>query len=96
MEIIQSLQQNSSSWLFFVKASFAIAVSAMGMGIFFLPTDLWVKGYMSMGTLFVIGSTFTLAKTLRDEFEGKKLINKIQDAKTEKMLREYDADTGSL
>lgn len=96
MEIIQSLQQNSSSWLFFVKASFAIAVSAVGMGIFFLPTDLWVKGYMAMGTLFVVGSTFTLAKTLRDEFEGKKLINKIQDAKTEKMLREYDTDTGSL
>ncbi len=96
MELIQSLQQNSSSWLFFVKASFVIAVFAMGIGIFFLPTDLWVKGYMAMGTLFVIGSTFTLAKTLRDEFEGKKLINKIQDAKTEKMLREYDTDTSAL
>jgi hypothetical protein len=96
MELIQSLQQNSSSWLFFVKTSFAIAVFAMGIGIFFLPTDLWVKGYMAMGTLFVIGSTFTLAKTLRDEFEGKKLVNKIQDAKTEKMLREYDTDTSAL
>jgi hypothetical protein len=49
-----------------------------------------------MGTLFLVGSTFTLAKTLRDEFEATKLINKIHEAKTEKILREYTSDTGAL
>lgn len=96
METIQTTQLNSSSWMFFVKASFAISLLAMAIGIFFLPTDLWVKGYLAMGTIFLVGSTFTLSKTLRDEFEANKLINKIHDAKTEKMLREYTADVSPL
>jgi hypothetical protein len=44
----------------------------------------------------VVGSTFTLAKTVRDEFEAKKLINRIQEAKTERMLKDYDADPAGL
>lgn len=89
---IQSSQLNSPSWLVFVKTCFVSSVAAMGLGIFFMPADLWVKGYMAMGTLFIVGSTFTLAKTVRDEFEAKKLINRIQDVKTERMLKDYDAD----
>jgi hypothetical protein len=93
---IQAFQLNSPSWLVFVKTCFVASVAATGLGIFFLPADLWVKGYMAMGTLFVVGSTFTLAKTVRDEFEAKKLINRIQEAKTERMLKDYDADPAGL
>jgi hypothetical protein len=93
---IQSSQLNSPSWLFFVRLCFVASASALGLGIFFMPTDLWVKGYMAMGTLFVVGSTFTFAKTVRDEFEAKKLINRIQDAKTERMLKDYDTDPDGL
>jgi len=85
------IQRDSSSWVFFVKFSFFISIIAMSIGIFFLPTDFWIKGYMAMGLLFVIGSTFTLAKTLRDEHEAMKLINQIQGVKTEKILKEYDS-----
>ncbi|MEZ5581945.1 MAG: hypothetical protein R3F37_03430 [Candidatus Competibacteraceae bacterium] len=55
----------------------------------------WVV-YGAMGTLFVVGSTFTFAKTVRDEFEAKKLINRIQDAKTERMLKDHDTDPDGL
>ena len=84
------IQRDSSSWVFFVKFSFVISLLSMGIGVFFLPVDFWIKGYMGMGLLFVIGSTFTLAKTLRDEHEAMKLINQIQGVKTEKILKEYD------
>lgn len=85
-----TLNQNSEGWLFFVKVSFALSVIAMGIGIFFLPTPIWVKGYMAMGTLFTIGSTFTLSKTIRDEFEARKIIHRLSEAKTEKMLKDFE------
>jgi hypothetical protein len=40
--------------------------------------------------LFTIGSTFSLAKAIRDEHEAKKLINKIEQARTEKILKELN------
>lgn len=86
------IQRNSAAWLFYVKVSFALAVTAMLTGIYFLPAAWWVKGYMSMGLLFTVGTSITLAKTLRDDHEATKLINRISEAKTEKMLRTYDGD----
>lgn len=84
-----TIQRHSSGWLFYVKASFAISLGLMIVGIVWLPTDLWIKGYLVMGSLFVVGSTITLAKTLRDDHEARRLINRISDAKTERLLKEY-------
>ncbi len=83
------VQPDSEGWRFYAKASFFLAVVANSIGIWHLPTDYWVKGYVSMGLLFAIGAAFTLAKTLRDEHETKKLLNRISEAKTEKLLKEH-------
>ncbi|MEM8752509.1 MAG: YiaA/YiaB family inner membrane protein, partial [Pseudomonadota bacterium] len=48
------------------------------------------KGFLTMGTLFLTGSTFTLAKTIRDEHEAQLLHNRIDEARTEKLLREVE------
>jgi len=80
---------DSPSWIFFVKVSFAVALGGMVFGISVMPVEIWVRGYMILGTLFLVGSTFTLAKTMRDEFEGAKLINQIAQARAEKLLHEY-------
>ncbi len=89
------IQRDSAAWIFFVKLSFVISVLALALGIYFIPAELWVKGYMAMGSLFVIGSSITLSKTLRDEHEARKLINKISEAKTERILKTYDTDEKS-
>lgn len=86
----QGIQQDSSSWIFFVKACFFIAIASLVAGIVFMPVDWWIKGYLAMGTLFTVGSTFSLSKTLRDQHEAQKLIHKISNAKTEKMLKEFE------
>jgi hypothetical protein len=83
------IQKDSASWVFFVKISFVIAALSMIAGIWFLPTEPWIKGYMAIGLFFVIGSSITLTKTMRDEHEANKLIKKIDNAKTEKILKEY-------
>lgn len=87
---METVQKDSAAWQLFVWVNFMAAVMATGFGVLFLPIDFWFKGYMAMGLLFTIGSTFSLAKSIRDEHEAKKLVNKIQQAKTEKMLKDYE------
>lgn len=82
---------DSPSWIFFVKVSFFCALAGMLFGVAVMPVEIWMRGYMILGTLFLTGATFTLSKTLRDQFEGAKLINKLAQARTEKLLKEYGA-----
>lgn len=83
------IQSDSSSWLFFVKASFVIALIAMGAGILFMPGGLMVQGYFALSGLFLVSSTITLSKTMRDEHEAQRLIHKLSEAKTNKIIREF-------
>ena len=86
------IQTNSPGWLFFVRASFALALLAVTVGVYFLPAEPWVRGYLGIAILFAIGSTFTLAKTVRDEHEAQRLINRISEVKTEQILKGYDRE----
>lgn len=83
------IQSNSNGWMFFVKASFAIALTATALGIVFAPIDLLVKGYLGICALFLVSTTITLSKTMRDEHESRRLINKISDAKTKQLIKEF-------
>lgn len=85
------LKSNSSGWLFFVKTSFAIAVLAVAAGVFFMPGTLLIKGYFALSSLFLVSSTITLSKTLRDEHEALRLINKVSEARTSKMINDLAA-----
>jgi len=50
----------------------------------------WVKGYLIMGLVFTVGSSFSLSKTIRDDAEAEKLVDRIKGAKTEQILKEYE------
>ncbi|GAB3484795.1 YiaA/YiaB family inner membrane protein [Nocardiopsis coralliicola] len=56
---------------FYLQAMIAFGVSSAGLlaGIAFLPIDHWMRAFIAMGVLFVITSTFTLAKCVRDRQE---------------------------
>lgn len=77
---------NSGAWTAFSYASFVVAAAMMAIGIWGLPADLWAKGYLAMAMVFLTGSCFTLAKTVRDDHESKRLTNRLEDAKAEKLL----------
>lgn len=83
-----SLNSNSSSWNFLVWAGFVISFGATTVGLIAAPLMIWVKAFLGMGILFITVSCFSLAKTLRDQHEQQKLVNRINEAKTEKLLRE--------
>ncbi|MEI7646495.1 MAG: YiaA/YiaB family inner membrane protein [Chloroflexales bacterium] len=83
-------QKDSPAWIAFVWISFVLSSGMMILGVWFLPVDAWVKGYFAMGFFFTMGSSFSLSKTLRDQHESRRLINRIVDAKTEKILNDYE------
>ncbi len=93
MEDHLTIQRDSGAWLLFVRLCFFLALSATTTGLFYLPASLWVKGYMGMGLLFTVGSAITLTKTLRDDHEASRLLHRISEAKTTKLLREFDTTT---
>jgi hypothetical protein len=72
----------------FTYAAFAGSVAMLGVGIVFLPLELWAKGYLIMGVVSLIQSCITLTKTMRDMHESVKLVNRIEDARTERLLME--------
>lgn len=85
-----NVQRDSAGWQFFVWASFSLSTFLMTLGICYVPADLWVRGYLVMGLYFCIGSSITLAKTVRDNHEAQRMINRVVDAKTEQILAEYE------
>ena len=85
-----TLNQDTPAWVFFTQISFVMALVAIVGGIWILPVVLWIKGYLLMGLFFTVSSTITLSKTMRDSHEAKKIVNRISEVKTERMLKEFD------
>jgi hypothetical protein len=83
-------QQDTGAWVFQAWASFLIALATTGAGIIYLPVDGWVRGFLGMGLLFTVNACFTLAKTVRDNHEAGKFINRLTGAKAEKLLQEFE------
>ncbi len=78
--------KHSSAWVNFSYLSFGFAGAMLALGLFMMPLDLWGKGYLAMGILMLVQATVNVTKTLRDNMEADKLVNKIEDARTENLL----------
>lgn len=89
MQVSTGNQVHSRGWVIQSWASFILSVSAMGIGIIFLPVDSWVKGYMGMGLAFTVGSTVSIAKTTRDIHEAQKITARVDEARVEKLLSDH-------
>ena len=84
----QTAPVHSNAWVTFTYVSFSGSALLVGIGLFFLPVDLWIKGYLAMGIVMLVQSCVTLVKTVRDMHESGKLVNRIEDAKAERLLME--------
>ncbi len=82
------IQEQSGAWKMFSVISFVVASVMMAGGIFFMEASFAAKGFYGMASLMLVHSSISMTKTLRDEQENKRMIRKIEDAKTEKLLRE--------
>jgi len=82
--------KHSVAFTNFSFAAFAIAAAMMAGGIFFLEASFAAKGFYAMAAIMLVHTSVTLTKTMRDNQEAGKLVNKIEDAKTEKLLMDIN------
>lgn len=81
--------QNTRGFSIMAWLSFAIATAGTLIGIFLLESSLATKGFFLISYLFSVSSCFTVAKVVRDRQEGERIIHRVEQAKTEKLINEY-------
>jgi len=80
---------------FFLQAAIAFGVSLLGAvgGIHFLPLDMWQRLFLAMTVLFLVTSSFTLAKVIRDQEEAATIRFRLDEARVEKPIAEHNPFT---
>jgi len=81
--------KDSHAFKLFTMASFAIAAAMQAGGIFFMEASFAAKGFYAMSAIMLVHTAISVTKMLRDDHESQRIFNKIEDAKTEKLLTEY-------
>ncbi len=82
--------KNTSAYNMFTLFSFGVAAVMAAGGIYFLEASFAAKGFYAMSTLMLVHTTVAATKTLRDNEEAAKMINRIDEARTEKLLMEIN------
>jgi hypothetical protein len=77
---------------FYVQAaiSFGVSLSVTIIGIGYLSDSRWVRAFLALGLLYIVTSSFTLAKCIRDRQEEVSIISRVDQAKLDKLLAEQD------
>ena len=83
---VSPVERPTGAWVNFSYVSFAASILMVAGGIAALPLDWWVRAYFAMGMVMVVQSCFTLSKNIRDVHEASRMINRIEEARTEKLL----------
>ena len=77
---------------FYLQAilSFGIALAVVIVGEIYLPVPAWTRAFLALGTVFLVSSSFTLAKVIRDQQETENVVSRIDQARLERLLAEFD------
>ena len=83
-----ALVKNSIAWNTFTVVSWVIASLMMAGGIWFMDAGFSAKGFYSMSALMLVHTTIAVTKTFRENEEQLRLHNRIDEARTERLLME--------
>ena len=77
---------------FFVQAaiSFGVSLAVTIIGIGYLADSRWVRAFLALGLIYVVTSSFTLAKCIRDRQEETAIVSRVDQARLDKLLAEQD------
>jgi len=84
--------QPTNTTAFYVQAaiSFAVSFSAVLVGVAYLPGDGWMRAFLALSVMYVVTSTFTLAKCVRDQQEQGRVVQRVDEVRLERLLAEHD------
>lgn len=84
--------QSPMTAAYFVQAalSFMVSLAAVTVGVAFMPMGTWERGFLAVGVLFLVSSSFTLAKCVRDRQESNQVTTRVDKARMDKLISEHD------
>ncbi|MCK2220750.1 hypothetical protein MF672_044140 [Actinomadura sp. ATCC 31491] len=84
--------QPTHTTAYYVQAilSFAVSLSSVAIALIYLPASGWVKGFLALGLLYVVTSTITLSKVVRDRQELSEVSSRVDQARLDKLLTQHD------
>jgi hypothetical protein len=83
-------QQTTAAYYAQAVLSFGVSLTAMVLGVAYLPVGPWVRAFLGLGVLYVVTSAFTLAKCVRDRQEIGQVTSRVDQARLDKLLAEHD------
>jgi hypothetical protein len=86
---------HTPAWAVQAWVSFVIAVGGSTVGIYYLPCEAWTRAFLGVAYFFTVASAFSLAKTVRDQQEHERLVNRLKRAREEQVLRDFETEVSS-
>ncbi|HEX3221639.1 MAG TPA: YiaA/YiaB family inner membrane protein [Nocardioides sp.] len=90
MATTETTQKNTSAFYLQAAVAFGVSLFAMMAAVYYLPADPWVKAFLALGTLFLVTSSFTLAKCVRDAQEDQMVVRRLDQARLDRALATHD------
>jgi hypothetical protein len=82
--------KNTNAFYLQAGISFGVALLTMVLAVLYLPVEPWIRAFLGLGTLYLTTSAFTLAKCVRDAQENLTVVNRLDQARVDKLLAEHD------
>ena len=82
--------KNTSAFYAQAGISFGIELLTMIFAVLYLPVEPWIRAFLGLGTLYLTTSAFTLAKCVRDAQETQAVVNRLDQARVDRLLAEHD------
>jgi hypothetical protein len=83
-------QQNTGAFHAQAVVSFVVSLVAVTAGVYFLDATGWQRAFLGIAMLYSLTSAFTLAKVIRDKQELERVTSRVDQARLDKLLSEYD------
>ena len=83
-------QKPTSAFYAQATISFGVSVAGVLLGVAYLPVSGWIRAFLALGLLYAVTSAFTLAKCVRDNHEANSVVHRVDEARLERFLTEYD------
>jgi hypothetical protein len=90
MTVPNSMSKTTAAFFVQAAVAFAISLAAALGGIYFLPLGPWPRLFLGVTFLFLVSSAFTLAKVIRDQQEAATVRVRLDEARMERLLADYD------
>lgn len=82
--------KNTSAFYLQSVISFSVSLGAVVVGVAWLPVGAWIRAFLGLAMLYVVTSSFTLAKCIRDGQEQHNVLSRVDEARLERLLKEHD------